>query len=175
MSQRASSSELAKFGIQPADKTVLGQIKWFDDKTPNSSGGIIATQHSNWAVEAILVVNNSGGLLLPGRRVIWDTSSTYGVGLGVGTYAGDDVAGAGIVSHLVASTGVTNGSTFWLIRKGPCKVRADGNAFTHGNEIRAGASGQAKSAAGTKIGIAAETFADTDADDFVRAFVEFTI
>lgn len=176
MTLRAASSQLSKYGVQAINNATIGQEKWFENRTPNSSGLIVDNLGSGFPIRAILVVNNSGGALLPGFRVLWDTSSTYGVGKAVGLAAGNSLQGAGIVSHLLPATGVPDDEPFWLITRGPTKVRADGDAYTAGAAIYAAASGRVDESSGTpRIGTSRFTLADTDADDLIEAFVDFQL
>lgn len=175
MSLRASSSELSKFGVQPDKKSVLGQVKYFEDGLLETGGEIVKRLLSNWAVEAVLVVNNTGSALLPGQRVEWDTSTDFGVGLGVDGVAPVDDRGAGIVSHLLPSTGVPDGATFWLIRRGPCNVRAAAGSFTTGNDIFAVANGRVAEAGTVLLGRIAVTDGDAADDDLLRAFIDFRL
>jgi hypothetical protein len=121
------SAQLNDIDVMPSDPTLLGQRLLFQHGEP-VDGSVMEAMISAMLIEAWLCRNEDTTAILPGKAVVWDVGTTYGPGKAVVDYAGDDVSPAGFVPHNVISTGVPPGSTFFLIRKGPCKGRYDGSA-----------------------------------------------
>lgn len=135
-----------KVGSVDATSRNLGKVGVFQAKT--ASGNIELVDYHPW-IDALLCVNRSGGVLLPGRRLKWDTANE-GPLKAVGGYAGAGEAACGTVPWSVPAGGVPVGSTFWVFRKGPIKQRFGGNgtAIALGDMIEGGLTGYAQKASG---------------------------
>lgn len=173
---------------------IEGIIKTFKDMNyTRTSGAQVNGYRSGGEVTCILVRNDSGQALLPGRVCIWKAGA---VGKRVDGYtAADGLANsrlaipAGIVDEFLPSTGVADDDYFWLVVKGPALVKKslDANTLTQGENVVAitaadslgTTSGRIKSFLQTsnttemanqavnKIGIAMSTSATTDANVLV--------
>lgn len=93
---------------------------------------------------AVLVINDSGSTLLPGRGIQWKDGYH---GLKIGAYSGAGERCDGIIDHLIPSTGVAAGDAVLVIvndgRPGtPVYVWTDGaNALAHGHVLKTAANG----------------------------------
>ncbi len=114
----------------------LGSKHVFKDTARNPTGGVRVPQ-SNIDIVAILVQNNSGGVLAPGAVVTWDTAD---VGRKVGIVTGAGGIGAGIVDPFLTSS-VANGEYFYLIVKGRVQATA-GAAISTGAIVIPAATGR---------------------------------
>lgn len=173
---------------------IEGTVKSFKDMNyTTTSGGQIKGYRSGGEVTAILVRNDSGQALLPGRVCIWKAGH---VGKRVDGYtAADGLVGtriaipAGVVDEFLPAAGVADDDYFWLVVRGPSLVKKslDANTLTQGEDVVAitaadslgTTSGRIKSflqtsnstemanQAAHKIGVAMSTSATTDANVLV--------
>lgn len=153
-----------------------GQVSYHDDLAPSTGTGV-RTKNSGMKIKAVIVQNNSGGVLNRGEACSWDTAA---VGEKVGGKAGEGVPVAGFVPEDVGSAGVPDGYHFWLIQEGPAYVVHAGNdTISAGSLLAGGASGRVDLFDGTAtaatepvsiIGRAIENPADVAATRF-RALV----
>lgn len=111
----------------------LGMVRAFRDLDYSSTTPGPKTKLSTDWIVAKLVQNNVGasggsgsdGKLLPAETVFMDlgASQTKVDGLCDAASTGEDKIPAGVVDPYITSTGVANGSYFWLIIHGPAKVK----------------------------------------------------
>lgn len=170
---------------------IEGIVKTFKDMSYTTTNGAqVKTPRSGGEVTCILVRNDSGQALLPGRVVIWKAGF---VGKRVDGYTSADglaasrlAIPAGVVDEFLPAAGVADDDYFWLVVRGPALVKKslDANTLTQGEAVVAitGAdslgttTGRIKSflqtsnttemanQATNKIGIAMSTSATTGAD-----------
>lgn len=170
---------------------IEGIVKTFKDMSYTTTNGAqVKTPRSGGEVTCILVRNDSGQALLPGRVVIWKAGH---VGKRVDGYTSTDGLAAtrigipaGVVDEFLPAAGVVDDDYFWLVVRGPALVKKslDANTLTQGEAVVAitGAdslgttTGRIKSflqtsnttemanQATNKIGIAMSTSATTGAD-----------
>lgn len=138
--EQFSDSSLGKTDIV-TDTDKLGQVARFLDLDRSGSG--VKSQLSQMPIFARLVINNSGGNLTAGTIVTADATYGPGRGAGAAAVAGTSV-GCGVVDPWVSGN-IANGSTFWMIEKGPCKFKfTTGTSITIGMVLALGAAGRAK-------------------------------
>lgn len=157
---------------------LAGYRALFTDDDPTTGPDGAAT--TAMTVEAIWVRNESGGALNPGAPVTWDTSN-LGPGLSIGGNAADDAKTVGVVDPYVSGT-VADDYYFWLIVKGPTKVRYDGSSsLTVGTEIKSAGSGNvslytfATDDADSKFGVTIEAKTSGTAGDLFRAVIDCSV
>jgi hypothetical protein len=148
----------------------MGLVGKYKDNQPDPSapGAPPTTDYEQW-IHALTVVNRSGGLLLPGRRVIFEDGTTYaGPYRAISGYAAAGQRGDGVVPWTCPSAGVGNGSVFNIITKGPAKLVFDGvNVAIAKNDLIGGsADGKAaKYGSTTQVANSATFTNTTDAAD----------
>lgn len=101
----------------------------------------------------VLVRNTSGGVLLPGQVVTWESGYRNRRVSAKASAAGYTVAG--VVDYYLPSNGVADKDLFWLFRTGPIEVRFDGNATLNNGVVvstTVGKEGSAKDKAGAFTG-----------------------
>lgn len=158
------------------DTTILGQEKVFLDLDYSATTDQFKQQLSGHKIYAKLVSNGNGSALSAGAAVKWDTTE------GVGTHvvaAGDEEKLAGFVNAYVGSSGVADGSTFWMVTKGPTKVAYGSGTVTAGVGLASAASARVKEIDDTdatdvhvRCGVALEAM--TVAGTLYRALVDTT-
>ena len=171
-----------------------GIIKTFKDLDyTGTAGAQTRAPRSGGEVTCILVRNDSGIALLPGRVAIWKAGA---VGKRVDGYLAEDALvgtrlsiPAGIVDEFLPTAGVADDDYFWLVVRGPALVKKsiDANTLTQGENVvgitaatsQATTAGRIKSYVQTsnatvasnqahqKIGVAISTSATTDANVLV--------
>lgn len=135
-----------------------------------------ATHHTDTITEVMAVKNTSGGTLVAGTVVKFDTT-TPAMFKYVNATAGAGEHGDGVVDEFVGTGGVPSNEYFNLIRKGCCKVRSSSSAaIAVGDPLRVAASGEALE---DSVGSGASVFgyaiaASSAADTLFRAYVDFT-
>ena len=185
MVERFNDLPMGKIDVV-TDTDRLGQRYFFND-LDYSSTETITPQLTSMEVEALLVINDSGGTLKAGDICRWDIGATYGPGRGVDAAAVADTAvGVGAVDPWISTT-VGDGETFLLVVRGPCKLLSTtGTAVAIGDVLALGAAGRAivYDAPGSdtttgnrdRCGRALEVVASGAADDTLfRAYVDFRV
>ena len=177
MTERLVPYNLGETAVSGELENLLGYRAFFEDVDRSGTG--VKAELSGMTVEAVWVKNESGGNLSGGQIVLWDTGSTYDHGKAVNA-AGDDVHGIGVVDPDV--TTVSNDTHFWLIVKGPTKVRYDGSAsLAIRDELCTAASGNTREYvfgtddADSRFGVSLAAKTSGSAGDKFRALVDFTV
>lgn len=127
--------------ITENDTTILGMEKKFLDIDYSDTSSNFKQQLSGHTIHAKLVSNGAGTALAAGAAVVWDTTE------GVGTHVvagGDEEKLAGFVNAYVGSAGVPDGSTFWMVTKGPTKVAYGSGTVAAGTGLASAASARVK-------------------------------
>lgn len=153
---------------------LLGRRCYFEDvSTP--SGTDVQQMLSGREVETIVVQNDSGGTLAPGKIVTWKAGYC---GTKVGGLGAAAARAAGVVDPFLTAA-VPNGSQFHLIVKGPTEVLAHDGSIAAGNGLVTQAAGRADGYAvdgdaDIALSYVGEALAASAAqDDRVRAVVDF--
>jgi len=141
MAERLVPYELGQTAASGELEGLLGYRGTFEDVDRTATG--VKPKNSGMTVIAQWVKNESGGALLPGAPVNWDTGGTYGPGQAVAGNAADpERKCAGIVDPDIPVAGVADNDHFWLIKSGPTRVRYDGSAnFIVADEFKSDGSG----------------------------------
>lgn len=152
----------------------LGQRCEFPDCDYAAQG--VKPELSGMMIEAVLLRNDSGDVLLPSEGIIYSTKDP---GAEAGAQWGADSHGHGVVDPFLPAAGVADGETFLCFTRGPVKVIHAGNdTIVKGDALETGAAGRVDkyaSAAGkstARLGIAMETPANNSAGTKFRALID---
>ena len=153
---------------------LVGRRCYFDDvATPSGNSPLRVL--SGMEVEAVIVINDSGGTLSPKKVVAWKAGY---VGTKVGGLNANEGRGAGVVDPFLTSD-VADGEQFLLIVKGPTTVLAHDDAITAGLGLVSQGSGRVDGYAANGDADIAVSYlgtyieAPTAQDDEIRAVVDF--
>jgi hypothetical protein len=124
------------------DDAYLGAVRNFMDKDHDNPDAV--TPLSGTDITAVYVQNDSGGTLAGGLGVNFKSNA---IGKKIGALSGANLYCDGVVDPFL-SVAVPNGSYFWLIIAGPCKVEIGAGDITAGAVVQTIASG--KFAGGTR-------------------------
>jgi len=119
--------------------TQVGRVSAFPDVNWGSTERVkpFLTNHM---VYCMVVKNNSGGALLPGYVVTFESGYW---GSQVDAVAGAGAVGHGIVDEYLPAAGVPDGSYFYIVRRGPTEcVQSTGVAQTQGALTKTAAAGK---------------------------------
>jgi len=150
----------------------LGQMVPFPHKL-TANGDLLSGRSGG----ARIVINDSGGTLLPGRGIRWK-DGYYGLKIGALSGAGEPADG--VIDHTIPSAGVANGDACLVVTQPgtPVYVVTDGaNALARGDYLKTAADGEFTKDTGTpstngKAGSCEDT--TIAATDQLRFWMEFS-
>jgi len=153
---------------------LLGRPGYFDHTGAPAARGPQSVL-SGQEVETLVVMNDSGGTLAPGKIVTWKAGYA---GTRVGGLGAAATPAAGVVDPFLTAA-VANGAHFHLIRKGPTQVEAHDGSIVAGDRLVTAASGRADTQANDQDADVALAFvgiangASAAQDDMIDALVNF--
>lgn len=121
----------------------IGQVATFKDQSAIGTDNKMSLNSGRDRL-ARLVKNASGGTLAAKKLVKYGTS-TGDPGANIGAYSGEGDIANGCVDPKIPSSGVPNGSYFWMFFDGPCAlINSSDGALAIGEVCVTDASGEVK-------------------------------